>query len=253
MLVPRDHQSHFKVTNWHGIHSGRMSDYIQRQLYLFGGYEQDEINAFLAIASSERRGVLLDIGANIGVHRIAFSKHFGQVFAFEPNPNLWADFEQMKADNSADNLTLVKCALGSENTELPFFLVDDYNLGLGTLVQEEQYDRPLKKIHDVPVRVGMEILREQGIDKVDAIKIDVQGFELEVLRGLREMLERDRPIIWMEFAEGLHDTPADQEIMRVLLQGRDLFQFVVTGKVFRRTELRRIEGMPATTGDYVLI
>nr|WP_306267873.1 FkbM family methyltransferase [Pararhizobium sp. IMCC3301] len=252
-LAPRDPHSSFRVKNRHGVHSGRMSDYIQRQLYLFGGYEQDEIDAFLSNIPLERHGVLLDIGANIGVHSIAFSRHFDRVIAFEPNPTLWADFVRMRADNEADNLALVKCALGSENGELPFFLVDNFNLGLGTLVQDEQYDRPLKKAHDVPVRIGTEVLAEQGIGKVDVIKIDVQGFELEVMRGLADIVERNRPIIWMEFAEALHNTPKDQQLMQFLLQGRNLYQFLVRGSVLRRIELRKIDGMPVTTGDYVII
>lgn len=201
----RDGDSTFRVRNAHGVHSGDLSDFIQRPLYLFGGYEREEIDAFLIRIPESRRGVALDIGANVGT-----SKVFESVLTFEPNPALWPVYERMQAENGCDSIILNRSALGAEEATLPFFLVDDYNSGMGTLVQKDQYQRPLKKAAEVRVRVGATLLKELGVPRVDVVKMDVQGFELEVVRGLRETIERDRPVIWIELAEGLHQSPDDR-------------------------------------------
>lgn len=251
--VPRDAGSTFRVTNAHGVHSGHLADFIQRQLYLFGGYEWDEIDAFLALIPKDRRGAALDIGANVGVHSTAFSKTFEQVISFEPNPALWPVYERMQAENGCHNLVLNRCALGAEDAILPFFLVNEYNLGMGTLVQEDQYHQQLRHAAEVPVRVGDALLGDLGVTRVDAIKIDVQGFELEVVRGLRETIERDRPILWIELAEGLHQSLEDRALLDWLMRDRAVYRFVVAGTVVRRIVLQRCDGEDLVEADYVLI
>lgn len=252
-VVPRDASSAFRVTNKHGVHSGDLSDFIQRQLYLYGGYEWDEIDGYLAMMPQDRRGVALDIGANMGVHSVAFAQAFDRVLSFEPNPQLWPVYERMQADNGADNMVLNRCALGAQETTLPLFLANDYNLGMGTLVQEDQYQQPLYQTAEVPVRVGDALLTELGVSRVDAIKMDVQGFEVEVIRGLRGTIERDRPILWIELAEGLHQTPEDRALLDWLMQDRAVYRFVFKGTLMRRAVLERCDGDALVEADYVLI
>lgn len=202
LLVPHNIDENFIVKNKTGYFAGNLSSWLDRRMYLFGEYEQMNIDAFLAAVPRERRGVVLDVGANVGTHSMAFAQHFKQVHAFEPNPALWPNFSRNMAINGLSNVILHQRGLADRDAELPFYSIEKNNFGLGTCSHVQQYDLPLKEIGTVQVARGDDYARQQGIGLIDAIKIDVQGFEPEVLRGLRERLKTDRPIVWFELGGG---------------------------------------------------
>lgn len=199
-LVPQ-HDGAFTIRNEEfGMFRGNIASFVDREIYLFGGYEAPMIRAFLAQA--KRRGTALDIGANCGTHSMAFARVFNTVLAFEPNPMLWDQFAQNMALNHLDNVRLHKVGLADRDDKLVLQSIDKPNHGLGTFSTEEQYDLPLRPIAHCTVRHGGQFLAELGVWHVDAVKIDVQGYEPEVLKGLSEILIRDRPLIWCEIGAG---------------------------------------------------
>ena len=146
-----------------------------------------------------RRGIALDIGANVGTHSLAFAQHFAHVHAFEPNPALWPSFERNITLNHLSNVHLHKVGLGNKDADLPFYLIEKSNFGLGTVSRREAgHDLPLKEVGRVPIRAADRYLVAKSIGPIDAIKMDVQGYELEVVRGLADVLQRDRPIVGVE-------------------------------------------------------
>lgn len=186
----------FTVVNGAEVFSGDLSSFIDRQVYLTGGYERVEIDAFLTLVEHKR--VALDVGANAGTHTIAFGHAFEKVHAFEPNPALLPQLERNIAANPID-VTLHRYGLGESPGSFPLFDVSNGNNGLATLLSVEQYDSPLRQTATVEVKVADDL----GIEgPVDAVKIDVQGFEPQVLRGMQHLLARDRPAIWCELGAG---------------------------------------------------
>jgi FkbM family methyltransferase len=200
-LVPQQ-PGKFEVRNGDTYFAGNLESFIDRQVYLFGGYEVTEMKCFLSHVPATRRGTILDIGANVGTHSLQFAKAFKAVHAFEPNPMIWAQFERNMQLNNCGNVHLHKVGLADADTELPLHLTSKTNYGLGTFSTVEQYDRPLKPAAVCPIRHAANYVTNLGVKQVDAIKIDVQGFEPEVLGGLRAVLERDRPIVWCEIGAG---------------------------------------------------
>jgi methyltransferase, FkbM family len=199
-LVPQ-HDGAFTIrVTGSGRFAGNIASFVDRQVYLFGGYEPDLIRTFLAVAS--RRGTILDVGANCGTHSMAFARAFKSVIAFEPNPKLWGQFERNMALNGLDNVRLHKIGLADRDADLVLQAIDKPNQGLGTFSTEDQYDLPLRPIANCTVRHAGQYLAEIGVTCVDAVKIDVQGYEPEVLRGLSEILRRDHPLIWCEIGAG---------------------------------------------------
>jgi len=191
--VWRNHQSGFgearnstPSVGWGGV------------VHLFGGYESAQIRCFLSRIPAERHGTILDIGANAGTHSLAFARVFETVHAFEPNPMLWPQFERNMELNGLTNVRLHKLGLADRDSELTLHLIDKPNYGLGTFSTVEQYDLPLRPAVTCPIRHAGNYLAEIGAGPVDAVKIDVQGFEPEVLRGLHNILKRYRPVIWCE-------------------------------------------------------
>ncbi|MGJ0507555.1 MAG: FkbM family methyltransferase [Methylocystis sp.] len=201
-LAPPDHDGTFVVDN-DGIKlAGNVRSFLDRQVYLFGHYEGDLIALFLSMIGSDRRRVILDVGANIGTHSLAFSKNFQHVHSFEPNPAVCAQFKRNVFINKATNITLHEFGLGSVSEDMPFFSIDKANYGLGTFLASDQYDLPLQQIGTLRVENGDAFVASAGISQIDAIKIDVQGLEPEVLAGLSQSIRRYRPIIWFEYGGG---------------------------------------------------
>ncbi len=254
-LVPTDAAGRFAVVNSTGLFAGDLSSFIDRRMYLFGEYEQGSISKFISKIPDNRRGTILDIGANVGTHSLAFAQHFGQVHAFEPNPSLWEHFERNIALNNLHNVQLHKVGLGDSDAELPFYLIDKKNYGLGTFSPIEQYDLPLKEVGRMTVVTGDGYIKSAHFGPVDAIKIDVQGFELEVVRGLADILEKDLPFVWLEVSADAMATVQSSESLRGLFPFQsDLFRFEQhrSGGIFQSIRLRPASPGRLDPGDYLI-
>lgn len=209
--------------------AGNISSFLERQVYIKGGYEKQQILEFLTRLPRTKRGVILDIGANVGTHSLCFALHFETVHSFEPNSLLWSRFERNVEINGFRNMRLHYVGLGDKESEMPFYLIENNNFGLGTFSRVEQYDLPLKQVGTAKVVVGDRYLSNQEIDKIDAVKIDVQGFEPEVLRGLTNTLGATRPIVWCEIGAGAKskiETVSD--LLNLFPTGYRLYKFTET-------------------------
>jgi FkbM family methyltransferase len=243
------HSAKFTVRNKGVYFTGDMESYVDREVFLYGEYEQAEIAAFLKHIPPDRRGTMLDVGGNVGNHSLAFARPFKSVHAFEPNPMLWEQFQKNVSLNSlVGTVHLHHIGLADRDDELTLHLIDKPNFGLGTFSKVEQYDLPLKPTAICPIRHGGTYLESIGVRSVDAIKIDVQGFEPEVLVGLADVLKRDRPIVWCEIAAGTLTKMDSMEALQKLVP----FQF-------KLLVLRRGDFQPITTsaklesGNYLIL
>jgi FkbM family methyltransferase len=252
-IVP-EHSGPFVVRNGDTIFAGDIGSYIDREVYLFGGYESARIECFLSCIPADRRGTILDIGANVGTHSLAFARAFKSVQAFEPNPMLWPQFERNMALNQLTNVRLHKLGLADRDSELTLHLIDKSNYGLGTFSTTEQYDLPLRAVATCPIRHAGNYLAKIEAGPVDAVKIDVQGFEPEVLSGLTDVLRRDRPVVWSEIGAGTLTKMATTDALSKLVPYavRCMHLEPVSGWAGDVVRLRERTGeLPA--GDYVLV
>jgi FkbM family methyltransferase len=206
IFAPPNQIAPFRVWNNGIVFEGNISSFLDREIYLFGQYEQENIDLFLGMVPRDRRGIILDIGANIGTHALTFSRHFEKVHSFEPNAALWPQFERNVALNNTENIVLHKVGLGVDSGNRPFFSIDGNNFGgSGTFSTVEQYDLPLKQVGVFRLENGDEYIANLGVENLDAIKIDVQGLEPDVLSGLTGALRKFRPIVWFEYGLGTRD------------------------------------------------
>ena len=163
-------------------------DYIQRTLAETGRpYEEPMLRA---MAGRLHPGdLVLDVGANVGNHTMYLAAAHGcRVVAFEPNPGLAGAIGQSAAANGIGNRVDIRWIALGEHTERGRILeaIPD-NLGGQQVVAAEDGDFPIERLDD------------QRIDRrVAAVKIDVEGMELGVLRGGAELIQRDRPLLYVE-------------------------------------------------------
>ena len=173
-------------------------DHAGRAIYETGWYEPDTVFAFQAILKSG--DTFLDIGASFGQYTLLASKIIGdagRVFAFEPDPVSFSWLAGNVRRNHLKNATLESIALGEQNDTLDLYVGSPENLGTTSL--RKQYNFSGRSVK-VPVRTLDEYCATQGITSVSAIKLDVEGAELLVLRGAERVLA-SRPTLIVEFEE----------------------------------------------------
>lgn len=245
----------FRVQNDGVWLEGELGSQIERQSYLHGGYERDEISLFLERVPADRRGTILDIGANVGTHSLRFARVFDHVLSFEPNPLVIDRLRRNVALNGASNIAVHQVGLSDVKGELELFAPDSGNQGLGTFLTAEQYDRPLQSIAKAPIEVGDDFIAAHAPGRIDAIKCDVQGFELQVFRGLRQTVERDRPILWIELGSGAHTAAEEIAALLPLLPGpARYYRFgAQRGGALTHAALTEQPADALTAGDYLII
>ena len=174
--------------------------------------------------------VFVDIGANIGYFTVLAASvvgHSGRVIAFEPNPGPRGMLQQSVSKNRlGGHVRLFDCALadaGSKDTKL-YLSNDPWNSGISSMVPWQGHldsgNLSENNVITVQTRTFDSIVEELCIDRVDMIKIDVEGAELRVLKGMRRLLEGIRPAnIICETAMG---SEADGYLRSLGYSGRSL-------------------------------
>jgi len=132
-------------------------------------------------AHAPRGGVFVDVGANVGTYAMALARQVGsggKVIAIEPHPVTHARLAFNRAASGFTQVDLVAAAAGPGDGEL-LIETDGDNLGASHIVSGEPSSRAIR----VPSMRLQRILDDAGVTHVDALKIDVEGFEDRVLTG----------------------------------------------------------------------
>lgn len=176
----------------------KTADYLGRHLYKRGIYEA-ELSGFLgAHLPFEAGDVFLDVGANIGWHSLLLARKHPdlQVYAFEPEPENIALLQHNIRINGLTNVEVIPRAASFEEGEQEFYLYADKNAGRHSLLPINE-----GKVITVPLTTLDHFIKERGLSpkSIKLLKIDVEGYELNVLRGA-ESLVGEAPVILLEFS-----------------------------------------------------
>lgn len=207
---------------------GNLVNYIDRLVYFCGAHEKYMLHYLRDIAPilREARGKLtfMDVGANAGNHTLFMATIADNVLSFEPFERVRKQLEDNIALNGLTNVRVFPFGLGSETGSLPFYAGPDDNLGAASF-REGHYEGN-KLIGVSKIRVGDEVMEQEKLPRIDILKADVEGFEKEVLVGLEQTLERNRPICIIELSLTTREKLADEEDFYSLFPtGYKFFQF----------------------------
>jgi FkbM family methyltransferase len=167
-------------------------------IFAFREYYEPEL-AYLEKVLSPGK-VFVDVGANFGVYTLVASQlagAAGKVIAIEPTAQSFATLRQNIALNRFANVRAFQVALTQKRGKAWLYHGWDpvgNSLGMDPLGGEEGEEVQTESLDD--------LLEENSIDRVDAIKIDVEGAEELVLRGARRTLITSRPVVIFEFNPG---------------------------------------------------
>jgi FkbM family methyltransferase len=144
--------------------------------------------------------VVLDIGAHHGYYTLLASQKvgpLGRVIAFEPSPRERRNLKQHLRMNGCTNVQVEELALGETEGRAELYVVKGRETGCNSLRPPQV--RQSTEATEVGVARLDDYVRQHDLQRVDFMKMDVEGAELSVLKGATEFLERkSRPVIFCE-------------------------------------------------------
>lgn len=167
------------------------------------GFLKDKYPELFFLRSIVKKGdVAIDIGANLGYYSVILSEICGaegKVYAVEPIP-LFADMWKRNVRKSGiDNLSLYQNALGAENKTVKMGVpVVDGVVHHGMTKVVEKDDDAIVRYFEVEMKNPDELF--SGLEKLDFIKCDVEGYESEVFGNMQVVIKKHKPLIQSELS-----------------------------------------------------
>jgi FkbM family methyltransferase len=169
-----------------------------------------------------RKGVCLDIGANIGNHTLFFSTLFDEIYAFEP----LAEELPLEENISLNRLTNVRLhRFGLSDTATRQVIYSSPHTGRGASTLDKSLAREGATPKEIKLEIGDEVL--ENLLDVSLIKIDVEGHEARVLAGLGDLIARNKPTLVFEWNN--EKTRSDFENLGIL--SKVLCEYTLMGLV----------------------
>lgn len=166
---------------------------------------EPELWFVLRLTARHRR--FIDVGANSGVYSYCYSSRFKNIESFEPLQEVIKPLEAMRLSNvSIHNLALSSSA-GTKSIYVPTF----HDTEVSSLAS---FNRP--KSESVNYVVRTETLDSFDFKDVDLIKIDVEGHELDIVKGALKTIRRNMPILLIEIEQRHSQSPIENTFQYLL-------------------------------------
>jgi FkbM family methyltransferase len=165
--------------------------YIDRRVEAYGVYERDQLSYFMEQVTQLNPSLFIDAGANSGLYSVNVALRFPglKVIAFEPDTRNRAQLYGNLFLNEIQDIVAVEgVALSDYSGTARFHRHDKENSGRSMLSEKGEYSVPVTKLDDVISAIG---------DRI-AIKIDVEGSELPLLKGAQRLLKENECFIQVE-------------------------------------------------------
>ena len=169
----------------------RKNGIVDEEIYLKGVFDKEVLDCILQNTNSN--SVFLDIGANIGYMSFCVSPFVKKVYSFEPNPNLEKQFYKTVELNSFNNVTRFPFGCSTiESTEKLY--LNKSNIGASSILSHHKNEQFL----EIKLK-PLDSFSEQ-FEKIDIIKIDVEGYEKFVIDGAEKIIDKYKPKMIIEFS-----------------------------------------------------
>jgi protein O-GlcNAc transferase len=177
------------------LHFASAEDHIARTIEATGGFYEAEMLVDLRSRLFFPQ-CAVDVGAHVGNHTLYFSKVLGlKTIAFEPNAATFALLETNVRENGVEALCRLRhAAVGSTAGRVRAVASAVTNSGMARVEADTSGDIALLSLDD-------ELKNDV---RIDVIKIDVEGWELDVLRGAARVIEQHRPLLYVEASDATY-------------------------------------------------
>ena len=200
-------------------------------VYNLGFYEAGTLK-FIDLILRNTTNTFLDVGANIGLmslHAAHSLKGKGKVVAFEPVQFFYDKLNSNIQLNSFKNIQTIKKGAGSVAVKVPIYL----DGGCPSVIATFRDEKGTTEMIDIePLD---DIVSSENISNIDFIKIDVEGFEFDVLKGARKTIADYKPVLCIEYIKKISDDSFNAKVLTEYLKELNpeyrFFQFVDTSRV----------------------
>lgn len=173
-----------------------LSDYQEWLIFFY----QNQDSSFGILEYVAESNIIIDVGGNIGQTALMVANKIGKdglVYAFEPYPPTYEKFiNNLSLNPKINNIKIYPIGIGKNLMNLDMFQDCITNSGANRVVYNHQKDLP--GLHNVTINSLDTFVRQEDMPKIDLIKIDVEGFEMNVLLGAIQTLKKYKPGLYIE-------------------------------------------------------
>lgn len=174
-----------------------LNDSVSESIQVQGLYEKEYLIPLFKILTNRfvlSNQVSIDAGANIGNHSLFFADIFSEVYSFEPNP---ITFKLLEVNTfTSKTIKVFNVGLSDENSKKKISVLPS-NLGASSITYDHKnnlyFNVILKKLDEI---------EELNYKKIGLLKVDVEGMEVNVIRGAIRIIKENLPIILLEYFQG---------------------------------------------------
>ena len=179
-------------------------DPIDRKIILNKTYETEEIKILTKLINDKSSTKFIDIGANCGFYSFQFAMQNFEVLAFEPNSEALLKMNNTitKNQNLKDRIKIFPYGISNINSKMNMRSMVKYGYiqtGGSGITADKVSQNNTYKVYEAEFKIGDQVLNFKR-DNL-AIKIDVEGHELNVLKGIQNLLKSNKCIIQIEIFE----------------------------------------------------
>ena len=176
-------------------------DTLTSKLFYVKNWKNHILKWFVLFSKNSKN--VIDAGANIGLYSlIASSANSSEkVTAFEPNPNNFKRLvKHIEVNNFQEKINAMPYAVGEVDKEVVFHLPSDNRISdVSSAIKGHSEFFSSAKHKSISVKcVSLDSFFQNRKEAIDLIKIDVELYELHVLTGLKQILQKDRPVVFCE-------------------------------------------------------
>lgn len=199
---------------------------ISSELRIFSTHEP--LTTEFTISVLRKGMTCIDIGSNIGYYALLESKAVGKngnVFAIEPSPK---NFEYLKQNIELGNIQNIKpynFAAGDKDSVINFVISDRSNLCY--VLNDDESVPNSEKVIKLPVKKIDTFVDEEKLEKIDFIRMDVEGYEVNLFEGMWHTIRKYKPLIQMEFHKGLLNPKVALDFLEKLKQAGYVVKYFI--------------------------
>ena len=182
------------------LHNGQLiwlipQDHIQKHILWYGYYEKTYILLWEKLIKND--SIVFDIGANIGYYTIVAANKAkkGRVYAFEPVSSNFHSLRQNITLNNLQNVITNQNGISNIPGIYEYYVSSTDNSGMSGMQPAENFSGHVEKVQTITID---EYVIEHSISSVDFIKIDIEGNELNSLKGMKNTLTKFKPVLFIE-------------------------------------------------------
>ncbi len=188
-------------------YEGALGNHMDNKIFIYGLHEPATIRLSRDILQHQKQQgktpVYMDIGTNCGLHLLCCAPMADKAYGFEPWEIVRKRAENNIKINGLQNVKIFDCAVSDEDTIMDFAQPHTNNFGVGSLAIDQlaaEYGEDKNSFTTIKTNVcrGDSVSKEHNIIPT-LIKIDVEGFEKQVLRGLAQTIKSHNPAIIFEY------------------------------------------------------